>query len=500
MNGGFTSPALLELQNSNLTRSPAQYFSNNSSLPNIFAALGTIGAMFGGIVAWPVSDHFGRQTALVVGGIPFLCGWVLIANAPLITQSKPGFLVMLFTGRVLAGFSTGWSIFCTSVYIAEISSPKWKGFFGNCNQLFVTIGILLTYFFGINFGNFTFSYSHVALIAAGLVALFEILMLTTYETPRWLLSQDMDFVGIRVLRILRGNQFNIISKEIDSIKAKLRHTYSTKDQLLEFRKRSVLQPFVLVVLMMFFQQFSGINAAIFYASQIFTDAGFSNEKANLISFGTVGCVQVLSTFISVMLVDYLGRRVLLVASSIGMVTSSILLGVYFRIFKHTCKGCLEHPGCPSHIEYLAIVGIIVFISSFSIGWGPIPWSSMSELLPSRVRTLGGSIATLVNWGSATVVLYVFPIFVNQVGGDITWWCFSAIMVLSVFFVVFFVPEARGRSLEEIQQHFESGSIIVRPFRSKESNPVELEETTNSAATTLSKPSVNSSIIVDREKY
>ena len=341
-----------------------------------------------------------------------------------------------------------------------------KGFFGNCNQLFITIGILLTYFFGIDFNKFTLTYSHMALIAAGLVALFEILMLTTYETPRWLFSKDMDFTGIRVLRVLRGNQFHI-SREIDSIKARLRHTYSTRDQLMEFRKRPVLHPFVLVILMMVFQQFSGINAAIFYASQIFTDAGFSNNKANLVSFGAVGCVQVLSTFISVVLVDFLGRRILLIASSVGMITSSVLLGVYFWIFERTCSRDLGG-NCPDHIEYLAIVGIIIFISSFSFGWGPIPWSSMSELLPSRVRTLGGSIATLVNWASATIVLFVFPIFTSHVGGYVTWWCFSAIMVLSIVFVVFFVPEARGHSLmEEIQQHFESGSIILCPYMPQE---------------------------------
>ncbi len=89
----------------------------NNVSPDPTQAFGTIGAMFGGIVAWPVSDHFGRKAALIVGGMPFLCGWLLIANAVQITQSRAGFLAILFSGRLLAGFSTGWSIFCASVSI-----------------------------------------------------------------------------------------------------------------------------------------------------------------------------------------------------------------------------------------------------------------------------------------------------------------------------------------------------------------------------------------------
>lgn len=345
------------------------------------------------------------------------------------------------------------------MYIAEISSSKLKGVFGNCNQLFITLGIMVAYLLGIKFKSYRFSYSDIALVAAGFVFLFEFLMLFMHETPRWFFSKGRDYDGIRALKILRGSQF-YITTEIEAIKAGLRRTYSAWEQLLEFRHRPVYHPFILIFFLMFFQQFSGINAAVFYASQIFSQAGYDRDAANLVTFGAVGCVQVVSTLVSVILVDYLGRRKLLVASSVGMVVSSFLLGVYFLVLKEQCQNQLNSTSCPHHIEIFAIICVVTFFVSFSLGWGPIPWSSMSELLPNQVRTLGGSISTFANWGFAVVVTVSFQSYTHAVSPTFTWWSFTLIMVLSIVFVVLFLPEAKNRSLEEIQEHFERGRVVV----------------------------------------
>ena len=348
---------------------------------------------------------------------------------------------------------------CAQVYNAEISSARWKGRFGICNQLLQTGGILLIYMMGINYGGHIFHYYNTALVAAGVVAVFEVGMLFTYETPRWLLSKDKDYQGIRVLKTLRGPNFHI-SAEISSIKAVFRQSYSIREQLQEFRRRAVFHPFVVVLFLMFFQQFSGINVAIFYSSEIFKDAGYSTNIVNLITFFAVGVVQVLATFVSVLLISSVGQRKLLVASSLGMLISSFLLGIYFYVFSHTCCNSLDHPSCPSNIKYMAIVCVVIFISSFSIGWGPIPWAAMSELLPNHVRSLGGSIATAANWGFATCITLLITSYMNKVTIEGTWWSFALVMLVSIFFVVLFVPETNGRTLEQIQAHFEEGKILV----------------------------------------
>ncbi len=318
---------------------------------------------------------------------------------------------------------------------------------------------MLTYLLGIKFDKFLFRYSYIALVAAGFVALFEVLMLTTYETPRWLFKENLDYRGIQVLKVLRGPQFQV-STEIDEIKAGLRRTYSAKEQIFEFKNRCVYHPFILVILLMFFQQFSGINAAIFYASSIFSNAGFGVDQANLVTFGAIGGVQVVATLVSVFLVDSLGRRKLLIISSVGMVVSSLTLGVYYFIFDKQCNDSLKDDNCPKDIEFLAIASVIVFIISFSLGWGPIPWSSMSELLPDQVRTLGGSMATFANWLFAAIITLMFPSFSDRVTPKLAWWTFSVIITVGGVFVVLFLPEAKGRSLKEIQEHFETGKVLV----------------------------------------
>ena len=357
----------------------------------------------------------------------------------------------------------------SQVYITEISSPKLKGMFGNCNQLLVTIGILLSYLLGIKFGNYRMPYYNIALVAAGIVVLFEILMLFTYETPRWLFSKNMEYDGIRVLKILRGPQFQI-AKEINSIKIALRRTYSIKEQLLEFKNRAVYHPLILILFLMFFQQFSGINVAVFYASSVFKDVGYDPDTANLVTLIAVGVTQVIATFISVLLVDYLGRRILLIVSSIGMLASTFMLGIYFLVKD------LEKKDTPQHFEYLAIVGVALLMISFSLGWGPIPWSSMSELLPSQVRTLGASIATFANWGFATIITFAFKPYSSLVTIKFTWWTFSLVMLISIIFVLLFLPETKGKSLEEIQSHFEKGKIIACSCKCQSTREIAMEAT------------------------
>lgn len=337
------------------------------------------------------------------------------------------------------------------VYIAEIASAKRKGLFGNCNQLFITIGILICYLLGIKFGKVRVSFYIVALVAAGIVAIFEFLMLFTYETPRWLIGKNKEFFGIKVLKILRGPDGHIM-KEIDRIKAALRKSYTVFEQFKEFRLRSVYQPFILSLMLMFFQQFSGINAAIFFSSKVFSDAGIEGNKAEVVTALAVGVTQIIATFISVLLVDRLGRRVLLVTSSVGMGTSSAMLAIYFYL--------KSKPDFNSHLSIIAIVAVVIFIAAFSLGWGPIPWSSMSEILPNRVRGLTASIATIVNWSFATIITLFFEDYAHLITPKYAWASFAIVMAVSIVCVILFLPETKGHSLEEIQEGFERGKIFA----------------------------------------
>ena len=362
--------------------------------------------------------------------------------------------------------------------MAEIASARLKGLFGGCNQLFITIGGFIGYLYGVR--NFHINYWKFALIAAGIVALFEILMLFTYETPRWLFSKHKEFQAIRVLKILRGPNTQV-TKEMNQIKTALRRKYTILEQLKAFKNRAVFIPFILVLMLMFFQQFSGVNAVIFYASDIFKTAQISLD-VNLVSALAIGVVQVLATLLSVLLVDKLGRKILLTISSAGMGLSSFILGIYYYILVSHCKNCLGHchsgtdpsldsafPCDSPKFGYLAIVCVVFFIISFSLAWGPIPWSMMSELMPNHVRTLAGSIATFVNWTFAAIVtscFHKYAIFVTEAGA---FWSFTIIMVFAIVLVIIFLPETKGHSLEEIQEHFEQGHIFAISCRRRKAS-------------------------------
>ena len=307
-------------------------------------------------------------------------------------------------------------------------------------------------------------------------------MLFTYETPRWLFSKHKDFQATRVLKILRGPNTQI-TKEMNQIKSAIRHKYTIMEQLKAFKNRAVFIPFILVLMLMFFQQFSGINAVIFYASDIFKTARIELD-VNSVSVLAIGVVQVVATLLSVMLVDKLGRKILLTVSSIGMALSSFVLGIYYYILVNHCENCLGSPSIcnnsnPSLHEsspcntasfgYLAIVCVVFFIFSFSLAWGPIPWSLMSELMPNRVRTLAGSIATFVNWTFAAIITSLFHLYAEFVTNAGAFWSFGVIMVVAIVLVIVFLPETKGHSLEEIQEHFEKGHIFAISFRNSKSN-------------------------------
>lgn len=377
-----------------------------------------------------------------------------------------------YTESVIESFI---KVVALQVYVAEVSSAKLKGLFGNCNQLFITIGGFLGYLYGVK--NLNIEYWQFALFAAGMVTLFEILMLFTYETPRWLFSHHKEFQGIRVLKILRGPDAHI-TKEISQIKAAIRRRYSIREQLMEFRHRAVFIPFLLALMLMFFQQFSGVNAVIFYASDIFKQAGIHvpHGGVNLVSALAIGVVQILATLVSVFLVDRLGRKILLTISSGGMSLSSFVLGIYYYVYVHQCGSCLgtaamchkrvnathnnSFPCNDPNFGYLAVVCVVCFIISFSLAWGPIPWASMSELMPHRVRTLAGSIATFANWTFAAIITVSFHEIVENISGAGAFWTFAVIMVFAIVLVILFLPETKGHSLEEIQEHFEKGHIFA----------------------------------------
>lgn len=233
----------------------------------------------------------------------------------------------------------------------------------------------------------------------------------------------------------------------------------------ELARPALLKPLLVGIFMMIFQQFSGVNAIVFYASKIFTEAGI--HDADLVSI-LFSLTQFVSTAIACLLVDRTGRRILLLIGGFGMCVCNIGLGTYYALKKPDpsnstvteAVGSIYHSVPASQISWLAITSAMVFIALFSLGWGPLPWLLMSEVFPPRAKGPASSICTLINWLFVFVVTKNFPQMISTLTEQGTFWFFGGCCLLSFIFVYCFVPETKGRTLEDIEHYFIEGKFPV----------------------------------------
>ena len=349
--------------------------------------------------------------------------------------------------------------------MVEISPAKLKGLFGSMYWFSSSIGILLVYALGAIPG---FSYSDLSLSTAGIVLLCVICYCFLPETPRWLAANQKPREAYNVLTLLRGKETDV-SVEMKGLQRNIDESgkLTWKAKLKFLTSRSAYKPLVLSVILMIFQQFTGSNVVLFYAGTILLDAEVVN--ANQVAGYAVGITQVLAVFVAVLLVDYLGRKVLLVTSSVLICISTGMLGLYYFLTDYVCSTYHSYNATEpavnnlplfcdpvsSRFFALAIISILLFIIAFSIGWSTIPWVMMSELSPLRVRGIVSSIAILANWSSAAFVTFIFPVYQSAVQHYGSWWTLTFITSLSIPFVVIFIPETRGKSLERIEESFKS---------------------------------------------
>ena len=348
------------------------------------------------------------------------------------------------------------------VYIAETSPKELRGIFGSLNEILIILGITFSYGVG-SIENFPYYY--VALVAVGIVALFEVLVFWLPETPRSLLSRGYGEEAENVLRWLRGSKYNI-KTELDEIKETIAIRKKKGEPVWrQFSKKSILVPFIYMLVVAFCNQAGGISFAVSYAATVYSEAGISNPRMTAIY--TVGVVMLIGNFVSLFTVDLLGRKVLLILSGTGMFIGMNMLGTHFYItrpslcdtFNSTVIDPVEHVAepCNTHFGPLAILSIVLFQFAFAIGWGPIPWLLLSELLPLSVRGVASGFAMFVISSTAAVVSGFYLEYTKLFRPWFTMWTFSLINLAAALFVLIFIPETKGKSLEEMERRFEKMS-------------------------------------------
>ncbi|BFG04424.1 facilitated trehalose transporter Tret1-like [Drosophila madeirensis] len=384
------------------------------------SSLLTLGAAASCIPAGILIAIFGRKITMLGLTPPFMIGWLLIIIAP-----KP---YMLMIGRFIVGACGGAFCITAPMYNTEIAELSKRGVMGCFFQLLIVHGVLYGFIVG------AFAKVKLMNILCGILPIiFFVFFLWMPESPVYLAQKGKNDKAEKALKFLRGKDADV------SAEASQMASEGQKEKVKPMQalcRRNTLKSLAISMMLMVFQQVTGINAIIFYSTGIFTAAGTGLTPST--STIIIGLVMVIATIISIALIDRVGRKILLLISAALMFITTMLMAIYFQWL--TLKD----------VGWLPVLAICVFISGFSFGFGPVPWLLMAELFAEDAKPVAGAIAGTTNWMCAFLVTLAFPLIKDECGPAACFWIFAAVSFAAIVFVLFLVPETKGKTLNEIQ--------------------------------------------------
>jgi len=384
-----------------------------------------IGTVLGALIASIPAQKYGRKKVLLVVALCYLLSAIGCATAHTWT------LFILF--RFLGGLAVGVSSVVGPIYIAEIAPAKIRGRLTGSFQFMIVLGIFIAYltnFLFVGLGDDAWRWMLGIMMIPAL--LFFIALNFVPESPRWLALNGHDVKAQQVFD--RLGQHDAMVKVADAAVS------STKNNESLFQKKYA-KPILYAILLAMFNQLSGINAILYYAPRIFEMAGFSKELAYLQPV-FIGGANLLFTCLAMLVIDKFGRKKLLLVGSVGMV---VFLGLVAHAFKQQVDG----------FSFMLIY-LIGFIAFFAFSQGAVIWVFISEIFPNQVRSQGSSLGSFTHWMMAAIISWLFPVIVESSpdGGYYSFIFYSAMMALSFIFIWKFMPETKGKSLEQIQLELE----------------------------------------------
>uniref|UniRef100_A0A0C9RV08 TSA: Wollemia nobilis Ref_Wollemi_Transcript_11794_2254 transcribed RNA sequence n=1 Tax=Wollemia nobilis TaxID=56998 RepID=A0A0C9RV08_9CONI len=437
---GATSGAAVSLQSAEL--SGTTWYNLTSIETGLVVSGSLYGALCGSIIAFNVADFLGRRRELIVASMIYLLGALITAFTP--------DLPVLISGRLLYGFGIGLAMHAAPLYIAETAPSTVRGTLISLKELFIVLGILLGYLVGNLEIDVIGGWRYMYGMSAPIALIMGLGMWWLPPSPRWLLLQAVQGKGnlqelkeraISALSRLRGRAVGDVTSD-GQIEETLRSLqYQLQDQqqeanFFEIFQGSSLKAFIIGGGLVLFQQITGQPSVLYYAASILQSAGFSAASDATRVSVILGVFKLLMTGIAVLKVDQLGRRPLLIAGVSGIMVSLFLLSAYYNFLS----------GAP----IVAVLALLLYVSCYQVSFGPISWLMVSEIFPLRTRGRGISVAVLVNFASNALVTFSFFPLKELLGASLLFAAFGGISLLALLFVIFYVPETKGLSLEEIE--------------------------------------------------
>lgn len=404
-------------------------FSLTDSGLGTVAALLTIGCLLGALFTGSFTKKYGQKKIMLVSAVIYILSALGCAFAP------SAFLLKAF--RVLSGIAVGATSVVVPMYISEISSAQRRGTLVSLNQFAITIGILLAYisdYFLIDLGEGSWRYMLAVPAVFGVLYLIFLLM-SFPESPRWLLSKGRRAEAVFILQKIGGKTF--INEDLPEIERSLKVEKNKETVSFGELFRGKTGKVVFIgTLIAAFQQITGVNAVIMYAPDIFQSAGSMQGDSLFLSM-IVGLINFLMTIVALWLVDSKGRKTLLLWGAAGMIISLGYLTYEFSGVNPNNTGVL--------------IALLIYISFFAASFAPVMWVIISEIYPNRIKGLAMSFSTAITWLCAYLTVQFAPVIKSALGMEWLFAVFCGFTVLAFIFVKIWIPETKGKSLEQIEK-------------------------------------------------
>lgn len=407
-------------------------FHLGATMQGVVVAIALGAAAAGAAVAGILADRFGRRPVLLVTAAVFIAGALLSA----ISWS----VAVLLFGRVLVGGAIGVASMLTPLYLSEMAPPEKRGAIVTINQVYITVGIVVSYGVGYLFSHGGDGWRWMLGLGALPGVVLFIGMLVLPESPRWLAGKGRRESARKALLFLRAG------RDVEHELRDLRQDIAREDRdtapwsvLLERRAR---MPLMVGVGLAIFQQVTGINTVIYFAPTIFQKAGLPSASVSILATAGVGLVNVIMTLVAMRLLDTAGRRRLLLVGLSGMLVTLLIVAGGFE------------SGLHGGLAWVTVVSVAAYVAFFAIGLGPVFWLLIAEIFPLAVRGRGMSLATIANWAFNMLVSITFLDLVHGLGRGPTFLIYAAMTFVTIVFTWYLVPETKGRSLEEIEAALE----------------------------------------------
>lgn len=391
----------------------------------------TVGCIIGVIFAGRLSDLIGRKKVLVIVASLFIIGAVGESLSPNV--------LLLVLSRVLVGIGIGLETTVAPLYIGEIAPARIRGRLVSFNQLFNCIGNLVIFcvsaaVISFHAEQWNVDYSWRVIFMIGVIPSIILIICLRFipESPRWLVQQGrIDEARASIARLVSDK--DAVEDQLKTINVSI--ATEEKPKISEIFDPRLRRRLMIVTVVPFFMQFTGITAVFYYAPEIFKKAGFGTSAA-VQSTILVGGALVVGTLLSVWIIDKAGRRPLLLFGSIGM---TFLLGAISVLFTQA------HPNGPA-----LIVLLLAYVVVWGVSFGTVSYVLPGEMFPTRIRGLASSANTMSQWIFTFVIAQFFPILVDRFGSTITFAGLAVFSLLAFFFCMAYVPETKQKPLEQLE--------------------------------------------------